>query len=140
MEVKVHIKNLNEVKSALLKSPVIISKHINKAINKSILEIRNQGMDTTPVDTGRLRGSYQVGFGNLRGEVGPTANYAMYVHEGHRQTPGRFVPAIGRKLVKSFVKGNPFLKKAVSNAESKINQYFNEGLKDALNEIAHNAR
>ena len=140
MEVKVHISNIKEVQAALKKSPVIVSKHINKAINKSILEIRNSGMDTTPVDTGRLRGSYETKFGNLRGEVYPTANYAYFVHEGHRQTPGRFVPAIGKRLVKSFVKGNPFLKKAVNHSENKINQNFELGLKDSLSEIAFEAR
>jgi len=29
--------------------------------------------------------------------------YAIYVEDGHRQKPGRFVPAIGKKLVKSYV-------------------------------------
>ena len=95
-------------------------------------------MDTTPVKTGRLRGSYQIKFGNLRGELYPTANYALFVHEGHRQTPGRFVPAIGKRLVKAFVQGNPFLQNAVDRANNKINKNFEEGLKDSLSEIASN--
>jgi len=140
MEIQVKIKNLNKVRAALAKSPQVVSKHINKAINKSILDIRNEAMTTTPVDKGRLRGSYGMKFGNLRGEVGPTANYAYWVHEGHRQTPGRFVPAIGKRLVKSFVQGNPFLQKAVSQAERKVNQNFNEGLRDSLEDIARLAR
>ena len=138
MQVNVTIKNLPQVQMALKKSPEIVSKHINKAINKSILDLRNEAMDTTPVDTGRLRGSYQIKFGNLRGELYPTANYALFVHEGHRQTPGRFVPAIGQRLVKAFVQGNPFLQNAVDRANSKINKNFEEGLKDSLSEIASN--
>lgn len=31
--------------------------------------------------------------------------YAIYVEYGHRQTPGRFVPALGKRLVKSWVPG-----------------------------------
>lgn len=31
--------------------------------------------------------------------------YAIYVEYGHRQTPGRFVPVLGKRLVKSFVPG-----------------------------------
>lgn len=36
--------------------------------------------------------------------------YASYVEYGHRQTPGRYVPAIGKKLVKSWVEGKFFVK------------------------------
>ena len=36
--------------------------------------------------------------------------YAPYVEYGHRQTPGRYVPAIGKRLVKSWVEGQHFLK------------------------------
>jgi len=39
-------------------------------------------------------------------------HYASYVEYGHRQTPGRYVPAIGKRLVKSWVEGQFFLKKS----------------------------
>ncbi len=136
MQISVTIKNLDKVRAALMESPVVVAKHINKAINRSILDIRNEAMDTTPVDTGRLKGSFEMVFGKLRGEIGPTADYAIYVHEGHRQQVGRYVAAIGKRLVSPYVKGNPFLKIAVSNAENKINKNFQEGLKDSLEEIA----
>ena len=32
-------------------------------------------------------------------------HYASYVEHGHRQEPGRFVPAIGKRLVNSWVDG-----------------------------------
>ena len=35
--------------------------------------------------------------------------YASYVEFGHRQTPGRFVPAIGKRLKSGHVKGQYFL-------------------------------
>ncbi len=35
--------------------------------------------------------------------------YASYVEFGHRQTPGRFVPAIGKSLKASWVDGQYFL-------------------------------
>lgn len=38
--------------------------------------------------------------------------YASYVEYGHRQTPGRFVPAIGKCLKASWVEGHHMLKKA----------------------------
>lgn len=36
--------------------------------------------------------------------------YASYVEYGHRQTPGRYVPAIGKRLKASWVEGQFFLR------------------------------
>ena len=43
--------------------------------------------------------------GNYEIEVSNSTEYASYVEFGHRQTPERFVPAIGKRLKKSWVKG-----------------------------------
>ena len=45
-------------------------------------------------------------------EVANPMYYASYVEHGHRQEPGRYVPAIGKRLKKSWVEGQFFLKKA----------------------------
>ena len=44
--------------------------------------------------------------------------YASYVEYGHRQTPGRFVPAIGKRLKRNWVKGQFFLQKSEKALES----------------------
>ena len=64
----------------------------------------------TPSDTGNLRRNWTVSdvrknSGNYEIEVSNSTEYASYVEFGHRQTPGRFVPAIGKRLKKSWVKG-----------------------------------
>ncbi|WKY43924.1 HK97 gp10 family phage protein [Eubacteriaceae bacterium ES2] len=46
-----------------------------------------------------------------------TARYASYVEYGHRQKPGRYVPALGKRLKKGWVKGQFMLKS--SEAEIK---------------------
>lgn len=38
-------------------------------------------------------------------EIINPVEYASYVEYGHRQTPGRFVPAIGKRLVQGWVEG-----------------------------------
>lgn len=43
-------------------------------------------------------------------EVTNPVEYASYVENGHRQTPGRYVPAIGKRLKASFVEGQYMLK------------------------------
>lgn len=43
--------------------------------------------------------------------------YAVYVEYGHRQQPGRYVPALGKRLVKSWVEGKYMLTKSVLELE-----------------------
>lgn len=71
---------------------------------------------------GNLRRSWQVGNVVRRGnafeiEVFNTAEYASYVEYGHRQTPGRYVPALGKRLKNGWVKGRFML--TVSEEEMK---------------------
>lgn len=42
---------------------------------------------------------------NFTIEIVNPVEYASYVEFGHRQEPGRFVPAIGKRLKKSWVEG-----------------------------------
>ena len=42
-------------------------------------------------------------------EVVNPVKYASYVEFGHRQKPGRYVPALGKKLKSGFVRGQYFL-------------------------------
>lgn len=47
--------------------------------------------------------------GEYRVEVINPVRYASYVEFGHRQEPGRYVPAIGKSLKKGWVEGKHFL-------------------------------
>lgn len=53
----------------------------------------------------------------LKIKVHNTASYASYVNDGHRQTPGRYVPILGKKLVKSWVDGLFIHEKAFARVE-----------------------
>lgn len=68
----------------------------------------------TPVDSGELKLS--LGFSPKGGdsEVGYTKEYAPHVEYGHRQTPGRYVPAIGKRLKASYVPGQHYLAQNVA--------------------------
>ena len=71
--------------------------------------------------------------------------YCTYVENGHKQTPGRYVPHIydpktgkfGKKLKKSWVPGKHMLKLSTEElqrqaqpfVEKKINQWLNEVMK-----------
>lgn len=76
-----------------------------------------------PVDTGNLRNSitHQME-GDRTVVIGTPVEYAPYVELGHHQQPGRYVPAIGKRLVKDYVPPKPFLVPAL---EEHIDEYKN---------------
>ena len=54
-------------------------------------------------------------------EIGTDVKYAPYVELGHNQQPGRYVPAIGKRLVASHVAAKPFLKPALNHGDEYLN-------------------
>ena len=78
----------------------------------------------TPVDEGNLRRSWDVEVADKGGGceiiLTNSSEYASYVEYGHRQTPGRYVPAIGKRLKKSWVEGKLFLTKSEMEMEKEL--------------------
>lgn len=75
------------------------------------------------VQTGRLIGGVAHERRDENTEaVGTDVEYAPYVELGHNQQPGRYVPAIGKRLVASHVAAKPFLKPAVMDHTDEIVQ------------------
>lgn len=73
--------------------------------------------DNTPTQTGRLKNGWK----RSRAAQGKTTiynnvKYAAHVEYGHRQTLGRYVPAIGKRLKKDFVPGKKMLHKGMMEA------------------------
>ena len=89
--------------------------------------------DLCPVDTGLLRDSITHAYNDESDHevvllVGTNVYYAPYVELGHRQQPGRFVPKIGKRLVKSYVNGKPFLRPAFENHRQEIEKIILDAL------------
>ena len=69
--------------------------------------------------------------------INPT-EYGSYVEYGHRQEPGRYVPAIGKRLKKGWVEGqfmltiseNEIREQAPAILEKKLNKWLMEVLSD----------
>jgi HK97 gp10 family phage protein len=118
-EITLRITNLAQIKAAFLKAPLRMAAELNIAIRQSVFAIDRASKINTPVDTGRLRASHQTIFSNLRGEVGPNTNYALYVHEG---------------TIK--MKARPFLLQAVESNEQQVNDYFKKAVQNTLDDIA----
>lgn len=47
-------------------------------------------------------------------------HYASYVENGHRQQPGRFVPAIGKRLKKNWVEGQFMMKNSETEVQAEL--------------------
>lgn len=133
-KVSVEIKNLKELTTVLKRYPDISAPRFAKAINAALATVQKNAIDQdggvfqfkTPraLRTGFLSQSFGLGIklansGNLRGEIGPTAHYAIYVHEGSR----------GRSP-------NPFMVRIVKKAEKEINNHFADTLANITNLIA----
>lgn len=79
----------------------------------------------TPVISGELRRNWTIGEITTNGAkitvdvINPT-EYAIYVEYGHRQTPGRYVPAIGKRLVSGWVTGRFMLTKSEALLEGRM--------------------
>jgi len=97
--------------------------------NQSI-EIKQKDGSTERITSSseHMRRSWQMGNVEKRGrtyriKVSNTASYATFVDKGHRQTPGRFVPILGKKLVGNYVKGFKITdkaEKAVKKAQGRV--------------------
>ena len=73
-----------------------------------------------PVDTGNLRNSitHDSDMSDQSAVIGTNVEYGKYIELGHRQDPGRYVPAIGKRLVSDHVAPQPFLRPAVEDHKS----------------------
>lgn len=98
-----------------------IIKATDEAIYNALQTIGDKAADyaaaLAPVDTSNLKNSMdsEVDISEKAVYVGTEVEYAPYVEFGHHQEVGRYVPAIGARLVKEFVPAQPFLKPAIQN-------------------------
>lgn len=126
---KIEISNLDSIKDLLSKYPTRSREEFNKAIRKAVLAVERESKKNSPVDTGRLRASHQVRISELEGEVTPTVNYAIYVHENPRAgRTGGFSPQ-GQKY-KRFASsgGYKYLENAALSMTQNIQGFFAEAM------------
>ena len=110
IEVKLTQDNTKEIMAAT-----------DEAIYNALEMIGNIAADyaagLAPVDTGNLRNSItsEVAMDEKAVYVGTDVEYAASVEFGHHQQVGRYVPDIGKRLVREFVPAKPFLAPAIEN-------------------------
>ena len=76
----------------------------------------------------KIGNTYQI-------EVINPVEYSSYVEFGHRQEPGKFVPSIGKKLKKGWVKGRFMLTISENEINSQADKIIEKKLMKILGEI-----
>lgn len=136
-KIKVQFDGLKEFKKIIEEMEKEKEQLMIDTIKELAARLLRKVIKRTPSDTGNLRRNWTVSDVRKNGEnyeieVSNSAEYASYVEFGHRQTPGRFVPAIGERLKKSWVKGKFMLtiseselqKQAPAVIEKKITEWL----------------
>ena len=100
----------------------------------------------TPVDTGNLRECWEIETMGKRGfnhfvELGNHAKsengveYLEYVEYGHKQEVGRYVPELGKRLVKPWVEGQHFVEKTKMEMEEDLPDIIEDLYRKKIEEI-----
>lgn len=130
--VEIRSPQLNQLTVNLRRFTRTAVPRTNEAIKKSILVVFAQSARITPVDTGRLRSSYALEFGNLFAKIRVTANYAIFVHEGTSLWPLSIkpkAPGTVRQFLKVGIqKSTPHMNRFFAEANRKIAQDIMSGI------------
>ena len=110
-----------------VKSRLVVTSHVNacqSAIDGAIKraletcggKAESYAKKLCPVDTGNLRDhithQYEKDYVEV---IGSPTEYAPYVEFGHHQEVGRYVAAIGKRLVRDYIPGKPYLTPAIED-------------------------
>jgi hypothetical protein len=125
MQFTVEVEGLEQFVSRFQKAPDLVSPILTQALSAAgAVLAKNTVKGVVPWKTGFLTQSFRAEMTGLILRWFPTASYAAAVEFGHKQQVGRFVPAIGKRLVQPFVQGNPYMERIVDRSQAEINQQF----------------
>lgn len=126
-----------------------------RCTQKLAAQLINTVIKRTPVKSGALRRGWMAGKSSMSSGKAATKtnmqvskkgisyeiivfnsiNYASYVEYGHRQEPGRYVPAIGKRLKISWVKGQFMLKISEQELKAAAPRIINRLIKPYMEDI-----
>ncbi len=149
LEMKVEIEGLDEIREAFKKSPTVVRKHANKAIQESVITLLANARPETPIDQGFLRGTGMVmSFQDLLGTLENKAPYAVYVHEGtqpHGVPMSAITPwalrhgippfLVARAIKRKGTKPKPFFTNSIDKSDEKINEFFSKALDGIVSDL-----
>ncbi|NRT78120.1 HK97 gp10 family phage protein [Clostridium beijerinckii] len=114
---------LKEIKNLKAELDEGLMEDLEETATEAIAETQSR----TDVVTGNLRRSWThsevvVNSNNMSVELGSDLEYAEAYEEGHSQEIGKYIPAIGKRLVKSFVEGKHVLRDSITVANKELDK------------------
>jgi HK97 gp10 family phage protein len=152
--ITVKINGLDKLIEMADKYPAVAEKHVNKAIQRSLLRVQDSAKQNAPFGTsGNLRSNWILKQGRFSGSLSSGANSAGYPYGSAVEygTRPHFVSAmalntwakrrglnpfvIARSIGRKGTKANPFFQKSADSQEDNINKEIDQALDAILNEI-----
>lgn len=125
MTIKIDTKGLGDLLDKVNNLSPRIDQAVMSAMSDEGMSWRDDVRANTPVDTGDLRRSWTLTGPDKKGlkfemDLANPLEYSEYVEYGHRQEPGRFVPAIGKRLKTDYVPGSYMLRDGTRRLEETL--------------------
>jgi len=122
-----------EMQNKLQQTKDIIIEEMEEKSTMCVAEIQSR----TPVKSGNLRRSMthkkiEIISKMYKIRIGSSLPYAQAVEEGHFQEVGRYVPAIGKKLVKSFVPGQHMIGNSIEIYQRELQKSIQDRVKNEV--------
>jgi hypothetical protein len=138
MPFNVEILGKDALVTALETASDSLKASLQSAVGKSTAVLaKYTTAQTVPWKTGNLTQTFIADVGELWASWAPTASYAPFVEFGHSQQPGRYVPAIGKRLVASSVAAHPFMGKIAAAAQPEIDDLFYQALQLVVRDMSN---
>jgi hypothetical protein len=134
---------LDEFNRRIERAVEIVDDLFKEALGQMALDFLRKVKDRTPQRTGLLKDRWKIGEIVKKGddymiEVFDDTKYASFVEDGHRQKVGRYVPAIGKRLVKPWVEGRFMMKLTADEIEQEMPKYMERLEKKLAEELFKN--
>ena len=150
MNINITIPKLQPLISKMQQYPEISEKHVNMAISRALVRIMGEAKKEAPVGVNAdLQNRWNVSMGRFQGTLASGVPYSSYVQFG---TKPHFVPidaitpwankkgippwAVVKSIAKKGTKANPFMTRALSNAQDGVKEEFSAALSAIMQEIA----
>ena len=140
MTIKIDTKGLDGLLDKVSRLSPEIDGAVSSAMADEGLSWRDDVRDNTPVDTGDLRRSWELTGPDKKGskfemDLANPLEYVEFVELGHRQEPGRFVPAIGKRLVADYVPGSYMLRDGTRRLEETLKPAAQKEVRKAIKSL-----
>lgn len=140
MTIKIDTKGLDGLLDKVNRLSPEIDQAVVTAMTEEGLSWRDDVKDNTPVDKGDLQMSWELTGPDKKGpkfemDLSNNLEYVEHVEYGHRQEPGRFVPAIGKRLKADFVKGHYMLRDGTSRLEESLGPEVQKAVRKAVESL-----